>query len=166
MIKLSPQYEVFHDGPEVEAEGPVPAHAQLKLNSTLMYGPTRFVMDGLLSEEQCGQLLSLADEAKIGDGYGGDESPHSDGERSGVGTGTGWDLASRDRDPGFIPSHCRSLLPNSCDANVDKCFNSKFSVNLALAKSICIWTKTKPSGLPNPFKDASGPVTLKYTLCW
>ena len=80
VIKLSPQYEVFHDGPEVQAEGPVPDFATLKLNSTLMYGPTRFVMDGLLSESQCSQLLSLADEAKVGDGYNGDESPHSDGE--------------------------------------------------------------------------------------
>ena len=80
VVRLSPMYQVFTDGPEVEAEGPVPEHATLKLNSTLMQGPTRFVMDDLLTEEECGMLLSLGDVSTIGDGYDGDPSPHSTGE--------------------------------------------------------------------------------------
>ena len=80
VVKLTPKYAVFEDGPEVEPEGPLPDGAKLKLNSTLMVGPTRFTADNMLTDEQCSMLVNLADEATLGDGYNGDENPHSPGE--------------------------------------------------------------------------------------
>ena len=80
VVRLSPKYEVFQDGPEVDATGPVPEGAVLKLNDKMMFGPTRFVMDNVLSEDQCSLLMGLGDEASSGDGYDGDSSPHSPGE--------------------------------------------------------------------------------------
>jgi hypothetical protein len=59
VIKLSPKYKAFDDGPVVKSEGPVPDYAQLKLNSTLMFGPTRFVMDYVITEEECKTLAGL-----------------------------------------------------------------------------------------------------------
>ena len=37
-------------------------------------------MDNLLTQEQCSTLINLAKMGKIGDGYDGDDRPHSDGE--------------------------------------------------------------------------------------
>ncbi|KAL5007447.1 hypothetical protein ScPMuIL_016253 [Solemya velum] len=54
---------------------------KLSMNETDLLGKDRFVVDGMANEDQCRMLMELAKMgAIIGDGYDGDQSPHSDHE--------------------------------------------------------------------------------------
>ena len=80
-VRDSPKYSVIDElNSSAEPDGIVPSHAKLVANSEMLLGPTRFIMDDLLTQDQCDMLITLARKGKIGDGYDGDDRPHSEGE--------------------------------------------------------------------------------------
>ena len=67
------------DPSNVRPDGPVPEYANLIANSETLFGPERFIMDNVITQEECDTLIQIAQFGKIGDGYEGDENPHRKG---------------------------------------------------------------------------------------
>ena len=81
VVRDSPKYEVVPAVTDLKAQpdGPVPEHATLIANSETLFGQERFIMDNVITQEECDTLIEIAKEGKIGDGYEGDENPHRNG---------------------------------------------------------------------------------------
>ena len=81
VVRNSPKYEVIPASTNLNAkpDGPVPEYATLIANSETLFGQERFIMDNVITQEECNALIEMAKEGKIGDGYEGDENPHRNG---------------------------------------------------------------------------------------
>ena len=81
VVRNSPKYEVIPATTDLTAQpdGPVPEYATLIANSETLFGQERFIMDNVITQEECDALIEMAKEGKIGDGYEGDENPHRNG---------------------------------------------------------------------------------------